>query len=334
VRAAFARAAAGRDADAEAALTRVDGTPVRAVLQLVPIRVDGEVRGVYAIAEDVTARREAEAQRETALLRERVARAEAEAANRAKSDFLAVVSHELRTPLHAIVGYSHLLATGGFGDLPEGAGRAAERAGVCAEHLAHLIDDVLLLTTTELGRLPVAPSPVDVGEHLRDVLEQLRRQAEAKGLAFVIDVPAALPPVETDPERLRQLVQALVSNAIKFTSRGEVRVEARAGRRRARFLALEGTHEDAPRVSALELAVRDTGPGIPDDERERIYEAFEQIGEDSARTDSINRGTGLGLTVARQIAGLLHGTLEMESEPGRGSTFRVHLPLAWGDTAV
>ncbi|HEU0016102.1 MAG TPA: ATP-binding protein [Longimicrobium sp.] len=234
--------------------------------------------------------------------------AEAEEANRAKSRFFAAVSHELRTPLNAIVGYTHLLSTLTWGDMPPDAVRAAERAGVCAEHLARLVDDVLLLTTMEIDRLRMAPEPVWLAEFLPGVLQHLRQQAAGKGLAFALDLPPDLPPLRTDPERLRQVVSQLVTNAIKFTPRGAVRLAAR----------VDG--------GTMEIAVTDTGPGIPDDARERIFEAFEQVG-DGSRSDSLSRGTGLGLTVARQLARVMEGTLEVECpEPG-GTCFRLRLPL-------
>lgn len=244
--------------------------------------------------------------------------AEAEDASRAKSRFFAAVSHELRTPLHAIVGYTHLLSTDSYGQMPSPATRAAERASVCAEHLARLIDDVLLLTTTEIDRLPVYPSPVALGPYLDEVLEPLRRQALAKGLGFELHAPPTLPQVETDPERVRQLLYALVTNAVKFTSRGRIRVVLRA--------------VDAG-VPALEVSVEDTGPGMAPEDSARVFEAFEQVCDD-ARTDSIHRGTGLGLTIARQLARLLGGTLQVDTVPGAGSTFRFRLPLRFAPAAA
>jgi PAS domain S-box-containing protein len=278
--------------------------------------------GISILFEDVSDR----IARETELAR---LAAEAEEANRAKSRFFAAVSHELRTPLHAIVGYTHLLSTGSYGDIGDGATRAAERSSVCAEHLARLIDDVLLLTTTEIDKLPVYPSPLRVGRLLPELLEQYRIQAEAKGLEFHLDLPDGLPEVETDPERLRQLLQALVSNAVKFTSRGGVRVSLRAVEAAERPRDLREGSPAGERVPALEMEVADTGPGIAPEDRARIFEVFEQVGDD-ARTDSVNRGTGLGLTIARQMARLLGGTLEVDSEPGAGSTFRARLPLQFG----
>jgi signal transduction histidine kinase len=239
--------------------------------------------------------------------------AEAEEASRAKSRFFAAASHELRTPLHAIVGYTHLLATSTFGPMPAEAERAAERSGMCAEHLARLVDDVLLLSTTEIDRLRIAPVRLAPADFLHTTLEPLRVQAEAKGLRFTIAAADGLPELESDPERLRQVLQAVVGNAVKFTPRGSVVVEARA----------------AGEPHAMEFRVADTGPGIPADERERIFEPFEQLC-DPSRTDSPNRGTGLGLTIARQLTTRLHGTLEVEDDaPDAGTVFRLRVPLVF-----
>ncbi|HEY0015764.1 MAG TPA: ATP-binding protein [Longimicrobium sp.] len=259
--------------------------------------------GVSLLFEDVTDRLAKEV--ELARLA-----AEAEEASRAKSRFFAAVSHELRTPLNAIVGYTHLLATQTYGEVPATAARASERASVCAEHLARLVDDVLLLTTVEIDRLPVFRSPVALAEFLPGVLQHLRQQAEAKRLDFVMETPGTLPPVQTDPERLRQIVTSLVGNAIKFTARGTVSVRA----------------EVARGDGWMELAVRDSGPGVPEDERERIFHPFEQLGEE-ARSDSLNRGTGLGLTIARQLARRLDGDIVVRPAPGTGAEFVLRLPM-------
>jgi PAS domain S-box-containing protein len=260
--------------------------------------------GLSILFEDVTGH----VQRERMLAR---LAAEAEEANRAKSRFFAAVSHELRTPLNAIVGYTHLLTTDAYGSTPAGARRAAERAGVCAEHLSRLVDDVLMVTTAEIGRLPVSRSPVALERFLSDTLEPLRQQAEAKRLGFRVEVAEEAAEVETDPDRLRQLLVALVGNAVKFTPRGEVRVRTRAVRSR------EGEEW-------VEIAVEDTGPGIAPEHRELIFDAFEQLG-DPSRTDSMRRGTGFGLTIARKLAELLRGSLTVEGGEAGGSVFRLRL---------
>jgi PAS domain S-box-containing protein len=234
---------------------------------------------------------------------------EAQEANRAKSRFFAAISHELRTPLNAIVGYTHLLQSGTYGELPTQAQRAAERAGVCAEHLGRLVDDLLLLTATEVGRINVSLSPVDLRSILPSAVAPYRIQAEAKGLHFGIEVAEFLPPVLTDPDRLRQLLAALLANAVKYTLRGAVTVRA-------------AVDEDR-----LLLSVEDTGPGVADADRERIFGPFEQVG-DPARSNPLARGAGLGLTVARQLAILLQGALVLERSDAGGSVFSVTLPLA------
>lgn len=244
---------------------------------------------------------------------------QANEANEAKGRFFAAVSHELRTPLNAIVGYTHLLNSETYGNLPEAARRAAERAGVCAEHLARLVDDVLLLTTAEIGKLPIYPEEIDLHTFLPPMLEPHRHQAEAKGLTFVLDVAPDVGLIETDPQRLRQLLAALVSNAVKFTSTGELRVEVR----------LRHPGEADPAEAAenrVEFRVRDTGRGIADGDRDRIFGPFEQLG-DPARSQSMTMGSGLGLTVARRVAGLLKGTLNLEASSSEGSCFCLELPL-------
>lgn len=263
--------------------------------------------GISLMFEDVTERVNRE--RELARLV-----SQANEANEAKGRFFAAISHELRTPLNAIVGYTHLLNSSTYGRMPDAARRAAERAGVCAEHLARLVDDVLLLTTAEIGRLPVIPEEVRLDEYLPTVLEPHKHQAEAKRLAFVleIDPPASL--IETDPQRLRQLMASLVSNAVKFTASGSVRIEVGISG------AVDG---ETPMV---EFRVRDTGRGIPLADQDRIFEPFEQTG-DPARSQSMTMGSGLGLTVAHRLARLLNGQLSLESSSRSGSTFCLQLPL-------
>jgi PAS domain S-box-containing protein len=277
--------------------------------------------GISVLFEDVSER----LQREKELAR---LAAEAQEANRAKARFFAAISHELRTPLNAIVGYTYLLSSQAYGAMPAGAQRAADRTTVCAEHLSRLVDDVLLMTTAEVGRLPVTPAPVSLGEFLPGVIEPLRHQAEAKGLRFGIRIAEDLPPIETDPQRLRQLLTALISNAVKFTSRGEVRLDVlpRGGPDHS-----DDSEEESYSLfpdSHVELRVVDSGPGIAPEDRERIFDAFEQVG-DPARSQSMYRGTGLGLTIARQLSNLLCGDLSVGEAPGGGSIFRLRLPIAY-----
>jgi PAS domain S-box-containing protein len=257
--------------------------------------------GISILFEDVSER----VSREEKLAR--LAR-EAQEANLSRSRFFAAISHELRTPLNAIVGYTHLLQSGTYGALPESAQRAADRAGVCAEHLSRLVDDLLLLTATEVGRLHLSLAPLSLSAFLPGAAEPYRLQANAKGLDFVIDLHDPLPDLVTDAARLRQLLAALFANAVKYTSRGEIRVGARVV------------------GSEVEIYVKDTGPGIPDADRERIFSPFEQAAN-SARSNPIVHGSGLGLTVSRQLANLLHGSLVLDESGPDGSRFCLRLPL-------
>jgi PAS domain S-box-containing protein len=278
--------------------------------------------GISILFEDVTER----LQREQELAR---LAAEAEELNRAKNRFFAAVSHELRTPLNAIVGYTHLLNTGTYGVIPEAARRAAERAGVCAEHLARLVDDVLLLTGSEIQRLPVSPTAIDLRAFLPAVVAPIQLQAQAKGLVFELSIPADLPVIVTDSQRLRQLLLGLLSNAVKFTSRGSVSLAARV----REPVTPRGADDLQHTSPMLEIMVEDTGPGVPPDARERIFGLFEQLG-DPARSESMNRGSGTGLTVARQLAGLLGGELLLADTSPAGSRFALHLPLALNSAAT
>jgi PAS domain S-box-containing protein len=285
--------------------------------------------GLTVLFQDVTRR----VQREQELARYA---AEAEEANQAKSRFFAAVSHELRTPLNAIVGYTHLLTTDTYGEMPTAATRAAARASVCAEHLSQLVDDLLLMTTAELDRLPVEPQELSLESALPGMLEPLRQQAEAKGLRFSIDVDPDVPSIRTDSMRLRQLLHSLVSNAVKFTSRGDVRIVVDrvagpcCGNETPGAAPMDGSApaavEPGTERERVRIRVVDTGPGVPDEARDRIFEAFEQLGDDS-RSDSFRRGPGLGLAVSRRIAVLLRGRISLETTGERGSVFRLDLPL-------
>ena len=253
----------------------------------------GEVTGIFAHGVDVTD-----------LVR---ARKGAEAASQAKSDFMATISHELRTPLNAILGYTDLLSMG----IPEAIGdRAREqvgRVGSSARHLQQLIDELLTFTRIQAGREEVEPARVELAgvvDEVRAVIEPLAAQ---KSLRFVVDTGGAPESVETDPRKLRQILLNLLGNAVKFTHEGEVRLSV------------------SPDGDGLAFAVRDTGIGISPEHVEQLFEPFWQA--DQSRTRAWG-GTGLGLAISRRLAGLLGGEVTVESEPGRGSTFTLRLPLA------
>jgi PAS domain S-box-containing protein len=304
VREMFGAAAAGEARTAETAITDSGGRRVEVMLRLLPIMVGGAIHGVYCIAEDITERKRAEAERETLLLRERIARAEAEAANAAKSDFLAVVTHELKTPLNVITGFADILRDGDAGALNPDQARYVDRVRAGAGQLLGMIDDVLAYARMDAGE-PVRLERVELGALLAEVAAGVEGAAREKGLEVTIERDDSCV-ADTDPRRLRQVLSHLLGNAVKFTERGEVR----AGARRE--------------PAALTITVTDTGAGIRPEHLERIWEPFWQAEDPLVRRAG---GTGMGLSVARRLAQLLGGEIEARSTPGEGSVFTVRLPL-------
>ncbi|HEX2189011.1 MAG TPA: ATP-binding protein [Longimicrobiaceae bacterium] len=231
--------------------------------------------------------------------------AEAEAANRAKTDFLAVMSHELRTPLSAILGYAQLLELGLPDPLPEGGRRHVERIGAAARHQLALVEEILTFAQLQAGRATVRREPMDLAVVAREAVDLVSPAAAKKGLDVSIEAPGALP-VRSDPARVRQVLANLLSNALKFTAEGTVRVRVEAAGDQA------------------VVTVEDSGRGISPTDVERIFEPFWQVQQGADREAE---GSGLGLTVSRRIAEeLLGGRLAVESVPGRGSVFRLFLP--------
>ncbi len=229
----------------------------------------------------------------------------ADAANEAKTKFLARMSHELRTPLNAIIGFSELLAQGMAGALSDEQREWIEHVLTSSQHLLRLIEDLLDLSRIEAGRVDLTLEPTSlatIAELLQRTLEPLIRQKE---LTLVVAVPVGLPDLMTDRTRLKQVLYNLLSNGIKFTPKGGmIRFEARR----------EG--------DVVEIAVQDTGVGIRKEDLPRLFHEFERI-ESGVRVE----GTGLGLVIAKRLVELQGGSIDVQSEPGRGATFTVKLPI-------
>nr|MCU0687773.1 ATP-binding protein [Polyangiaceae bacterium] len=241
----------------------------------------------------------------TAELRE--ATRAAEGASRAKSTFLANMSHELRTPLNAIIGYSELIAEETCdADMPELAADLEKIRGA-GKHLLSLINDVLDLSKIEAGRVEVSPETFSLETLVRGVEVTARPLVGVNGNALGLRLGPGLGAMYSDPTMVRQVLYNLLSNAAKFTADGAVTLEARG--------AGEGW---------VELSVVDTGMGIPADQLASIFQEFVQ-GEHS--TTCKQGGTGLGLAISKRLCALLGGSIAVESQVGRGSTFRVRLPL-------
>ncbi len=227
----------------------------------------------------------------------------AEAANEAKTRFLASVAHEIRSPLNAIYGYAQLIERG-EGQDPIAAARTIRRS---AEHLAHLVEGLLDMAQVEGGALKLEREAIRFPEFLAQVIAMLELQAEAKGLALVLETPPSLPEfVHADPKRLRQVLINLIANAIKFTDAGAVTLRIEYRNQLATF------------------SVIDTGIGIAPEDAERIFAPFERVAGPAAGRP----GVGLGLAITQALVHMMGGDIRLESAPGAGSTFTVKLMLS------
>jgi signal transduction histidine kinase len=231
---------------------------------------------------------------------------ELEIAGQHKSQFVANMSHELRTPLAAMLGYAELLQEGIYDALPDKSMPILTRIRSNGNHLLGLINTVLDISKIEAGQFKLNLGEYALGTIVETVMVATESLAATKRLAFKAEVAKGLPYGLGDEQRLTQVLLNLVGNAIKFTDAGEVRINA--GAANGRFV----------------LSVSDTGPGIPAEECERIFEKFRQVDSSNTRAKG---GTGLGLAIAREIVVMHGGRIWVESTLGQGSTFRMELPV-------
>jgi PAS domain S-box-containing protein len=261
----------------------------------------GKYGGVLISLDDVTVLEEHKVQLSEA-------KEEAEAANKAKSDFLANMSHEIRTPMNAILGFTEVLRRG-YRSSEEERQRHLSTIHASGEHLLQLINDILDLSKIESGRLEVEKLRVAPHLVIQQVIGALAGKAEEKDISLELEIDGGIPEtIQSDPTRLRQIVTNLVSNAVKFTDKGGVRIVARLD-------------DDGP-APVFRIDVVDTGIGLKAEALDSIFEPFVQA--DSSVTRQFG-GTGLGLDISRRFARLLGGDIAVRSEPGRGSTFSVSI---------
>ena len=287
--------------------------------------------GVLGIVRWRVARLEREQRRLEGLVATRTselatARDAAESANRAKSAFLASMSHELRTPLNGVIGYAQVLqADRRLAPDQQERVRIVQSSG---QHLLRMINDVLDLAKIEAGKIILRPAPCALSDLLRDLAAAHAPAAHAKNLSFHLDLAPTLPAwVECDAQKLRQILDNLLGNAVKFTTSGRVTLHVVGGRVPAPAWDSASSptqpcgHRDGP--AHLQFAITDTGPGISPADQTRLFQAFEQAND--ARADA--QGTGLGLAISRALVERLGGQLSLASAPGTGSTFSFALDL-------
>jgi signal transduction histidine kinase/FixJ family two-component response regulator len=285
--------------------------------------VAGVVCWFYVLAHDSRVVAEEESSRQTTLLLKEIAahkktdaalqqaKEAAEAANRAKSRYVVGLSHELRTPLNAVLGYAQVLERDE--SIPPQRQNAIRVIKRSADHLSGLIDGLLDISKIEAGKLQVYSNEIHLPDFLDQIVEMFRPQAQAKGVAFEHSRPANLPRyVRTDDKRLRQILVNLVSNALKFTDQGAIRLDV------------------AYRSQVATFTVSDSGQGIQEKDLSRIFEPFQRGGAEHGRMP----GLGLGLTITRLLTQTLGGEISVTSEWGKGTEFRVRLMLSAVDRPV
>ncbi|MEM9252411.1 MAG: ammonium transporter [Planctomycetota bacterium] len=285
----------GRVRNFEARLRRHDGSTVWSELAVLSVADEFGETYLEGSARDIS-----DAKRQHQLVADKH---KAEAASRAKSEFLANMSHEIRTPLNGVIGMLDLLSGT---TLEAGQARYARIARTSADSLLSLINDILDFSKIEAGKLELEKAPFDLPNLIADVAEMFAARAEKKHIELIGHAKPGVPQhVTGDPERLRQILVNLVSNAVKFTESGEVVMQAEP-------------IDDPQGEPMIRFTVRDTGIGIPPDRQDRLFRLFSQVDASTTRRFG---GTGLGLAICKQLAEAMGGRIGVESEPGQGSTF-------------
>lgn len=275
-----------------------DGQLIDVSILGTPISIEGRLEAVYGIYRDISKQKNAEKE----MLK---ARREAEEATRMKSEFLANMSHEIRTPMNAILGFSEILS-GKIEDPSLKEYLDAIRSG--GKTLLRLINDILDLSKIESGKLELCYQPISISSLTEEMKKIFRNKADSKGLFLKNEILGEIPEdLHLDEVRIRQVIMNLVGNALKFTEKGGISIKSWVNPNE------DGNYD-------LHLMVSDTGIGIPEEERERIFGMFDQMkGQDSGKYG----GTGLGLAISRRLISMMKGSIELKSEVGKGSQFHI-----------
>jgi len=288
----------------------------------------GQIKEILSVGSDVTDRMQAEEQihrlnnelrRHGRILEQRVAertaelviaRDQAESADRIKSAFLATMSHELRTPLNSIIGFTGIMLQGLAGPLNEEQHKQLGMVQGSSRHLLALINDVLDISKIESGQLDLSYTTFGLKPSIEKVIKLVSPLAEKKGISLALDIADDDASVTSDQLRLEQVLLNLLNNAVKFTDRGHVRISCRS--------------DNDPYF----ISVSDTGIGIQPEEIQGLFQPFHQIDTGLSRK---REGTGLGLSICKKLMDMMGGTIEVESQWGRGSTFTIRFPRQAGD---